>query len=443
MRASLTAGARAILFGAAAFVVATAAAQPAPEPLSPAEQRELETVALARARTQLLERISAMPLGSEHTVATWLMQDVDLDRALRLWVRSRPRHGNARTYGDQTCEADVRLEAADLAARLVELLEQHPQSAAPLRLTAEGIRSAARQWPSLQVTGRAELTRDAARGQPPGWEDVSHEGQELARGAATADAYAALLSEAGRLKMTATRRLDEFLGSSPPVRDAVRAELQRVAKTRVEFAPDQIAVVEARISLRDLIKILVRVYQEVYRGTEFEETDFSEMVLYAGTSELAATGLASPPLQTRLPPRPRTVDLDVPEWAATTLTAVGRYEPAEGEVSEAEARREAARLDGIDRLWQQLEKLVIQKDVTVAAFLSYHQELKPDVAVFLGGARAVGNPRTLPGGTVEVQVELPLRRLWEIVRRKMRLEEVEPPAEATSQPGEPPPGEDK
>jgi hypothetical protein len=49
----------------------------------------------------------------------------------------------------------------------------------------------------------------------------------------------------------------------------------------------------------------------------------------------------------------------------------------------------------------------------------------------LNGARVVTAPVALPAGGVEVKVELPLRRLWEIVRRGMKLEEVEPPPAAS------------
>ena len=91
------------------------------------------------------------------------------------------------------------------------------------------------------------------------------------------------------------------------------------------------------------------------------------------------------------------------------------------------AQERAARLDGIDKLRRKVEQLVIQEGATVSEFLAYHQDLKDDVVLFLSGARPKGQPRTLTGDSVEVEVEVPLRRLWEIVRRDMKLENVEPP----------------
>jgi hypothetical protein len=154
------------------------------------------------------------------------------------------------------------------------------------------------------------------------------------------------------------------------------------------------------------------------------------MALRAPQEELAATGLAAPPSAATQPVRAALLELDVPAWAATTLTAVGVYRPADGEMSADDARQDAARLDGAAQLWRSAEALRLQPDVTVATYLSYHQDLKGDVTLWLSGVRVTAASRALPGGGVEVRVELPARRLWEILRRKMRVEEVEPEPEA-------------
>jgi hypothetical protein len=402
-------------------------AQPVGPP-TPEEQRDLELVSLARARTELFTRVGALPIRQGVALADWLAGDVDLDRAVRRWVRQRPRFGSARHYSDAVCEVDVRVDPGELRDFLVKLMADYPEAASSRGIDAEALKAAASGWPVVWATGRVAQSRNLRSGQPAGWEDVSREGIELARSAATASAYQALLEKASQLKVTHARRLHEFLDSSKEVRAAVQVELQRAAKAKVEFAPDQVAVAEARVEMRDLLRILTRAHQEHYRGTEFEAADFREMALLARQEELTATGLGTPPSHTFLQARYEPIEFNVPTWVDTMLTAVGRYEhdPADGPADE-EAGREAARLDGLARLYRQIEQLVIQKDVTVAGFLGYHQELKDDVALFLSGTRAVSRPVVGPDGGVEVKVELPLRRLWEIIRRKMKLEEVEPP----------------
>lgn len=422
------------------FGACSASAGQAPVVLTPERQNELEQVALARARTELFGLISALPIRADLAVGDWLARDVDLDRAVRAWARARPRQGAARIYHDAVCEVDVLAEPAAVADMLLNLLEKYFATATPIGIDAGKLKSAARGWPLLWATGRVAYVKNLRVGQPVGWEDVTAEGVELARGAATAAALKALLLDAERLKVTNARRLREFLDSSPAVRDAVQAELQRAAKVKVDFAPDQVATAEARVSFRDLLRILTRVHQELYRGDDFEAADFREMALLAGQEDLVVTGLGTPPSHTFLNQRFTPVEYDVPDWANKTLSDVGRYHPAEGETSDEVARREAARLDAVARLARQVEQLVIQRDVTVAEFLGYHQELKDDVALFLSGTRVVSQPSSLRDGGVEVKVELPLRRLWDIVRRAMKREEVEPPESGTPEQHPSPPG---
>ena len=402
-----------------------AKAQPAAIP-GTAAQNVLQQVALGKARTELLARVRALPLTPELTIGGWLSADADLDRAARLWIRTQPRQGNARLYSDGVCEVDVCIRAEELGSRLVQLSEDYPSTAAARGVDADGVKSAARRWPTVWVTGRATLSRQVQPGQLPGWEDVTSEGIQLARRAAEDDACRALVEEAGRLKISQTRRLREFLDAGEAVRNAVYEALRREAAVKVEFETDQVATARVRIGIRELLRILTRVHEEHYKGDQFEAADFREMALLAGRDDLTASGLATPPERTIMRDRYATIELNAPAWAGQTRSAVGRYELPDNEPDKT-AQERAARLDGIDKLRRDIEKLVIQKGVTVSAFLGYHQDLKEDVVLFLSGARPKGQPRTLPGDAVEVEVEVPLRRLWEIVRRDMKLEEVEPP----------------
>jgi hypothetical protein len=411
-----------------------ACAQPAP---TPQQQKALEHICLAKARSEMFARVGGLRLREGVTIAEWLMRDADLDRALRLWVRTRPARGPIRLYTDAVGEVDVRVMPTELLPELLTLIQDYPSAASEARVDAGQATTATDKWPILWTTGRATVTKEMRSNQPPGWEDVDGEGTELARAAATADAQNALLAAVGRLKVSSARRVQEFLDSSDEVRQAVLAELQRAAKVKVDFAPDQVAVVEVRLGMRDLLRILTKVFQEHYHGDEFEAADFREMVLLAGQQDVVASGLATPPSESILRGRYEPIELDVPDWAAKTLSTTGRFAPGDGESPDAAALATAARLDGVAQLGRQLEQLVIQKTVTVAEFLGYHQGLKDDVALFLTGTRAISSPVALPGGGTAVKVELPLRRLWDIVRRDMKVEEVEPPPVGQGRSGEP------
>ncbi len=416
---------RAALLGAA---TAELVAQPAASP-TPGQQKEMEQVALARARTELLEQAASLPVFAGLTLSSWLRQDAEVERALRLWVRTLPRQGKFRFYScDAVCEADVRLEPGELCEKLAALLEDHPTVGQSLGIDGSKLKAAAANWPILWATGRCAAAAVSDTRRPPGWRDVTNEGLELARAAAIADAYQVLLSELGQLPLAQGRHLRDFLDSSAQVREAVQAELSRAAKVRVEFAPDQVAVGEVRIEMRDLLRILTRVCQEQYRGSEFEAADFRQMALSVQKTELIGTGLGVPPVRSLLRGRYQPVEYDRPAWTRECLVATGRYEPVDEEAPEPAARTEAARLDGIDQLYQRISRLELGNGITVADFLSYHQDLKDDVVLFLSGTRVISPATVDPAGGVEVKVELPLGRLWEILRTRMKLEEVEPPA---------------
>ncbi|MCK4341112.1 MAG: hypothetical protein KAY37_05235 [Phycisphaerae bacterium] len=410
------------------FTLVPASAQTAAWP-SAAQQKVLQQVALGQARTELFARLRALPAGRDVTVGDWLSGDIERERALRLWLRKQPRRGSPRLYSDGVCEVDASIQPEELREELLRLLEDYTTPATSPGVDSRSIKGLARRWPMVWATGRALLSRHARPDRAPGWEDVTSEGLVLARRAAEADAYHALLEEAGRLMVSDNRRLREFLQADDAVRAAVREALRRQAAVKVEYEPDQVAVARVRIGLRELLRILTRVHEEHYRGDQFEVADFREMRLRAAWDELTASGLAQPPPRTILRNRYEPIEYNTPSWATETVSAAGRYEPVDGESPDEAAKVAAARLDALDNLRRKVEQLVIQKGVTVGEYLGYHQDLKGDVVLFLSGARPAGRPRALPAGGVEVKVELPLLRLWEIVRRKMKQEEVEPPTE--------------
>lgn len=399
------------------------ASAPAPADLTPQQRGALERIALARARAALWDKLRAAPLAPDLTLGAWSARDLARDRAVRLWVRQQPAAGPARCYRDGVCEVDVRLEPQALALKLREL--QAVTVAGETPLPAAAFDAAAAHWPVFWGSGSAVAAEHATGPKPAGWEDVSFDGLEIARRAATADAVYALVAEAGRMKVTNALRLHQFLDSAPAVRDAVRSAIERSAAVNVTHAPDQVAVAEATLELTDLIRILSDVHQSAYAGDEFRASDFREMALIAGEGRLAAIGLAPPPSDTILRPAFRNLDLDEPPWAATTLRFSGLFQaPAGGPLPPA-AQLDAARLDGFDRARNEVEQLVVQGEVTVEQLLEFAPQLKDDVILFLSSARDVAAPRRTGDGGLELPLELPLRRLWEILGQALETVEVD------------------
>lgn len=401
-------------------------------PLTAAQQRIVERIARAAARTQVIADIRDLPLGRGASVGQWIDRNPDLDRALRLWARDLPAHGHPRIYSDGVCEVDVRVLPDAIVSKCREWLDAYPSTANKIDLTRRRLDSAAQSWPWIWATGRATLPRQRRASHPEGWESVSPAGVDRARDAAIRDALAALRSEVGRLTLGDGRRLDDFLNTSDAIGHAVQIGLERAADVQVEYEADQVAVATARVDVVDLVRLLTRAHEEHYSGSAIQVADFRAMATRVGRGMISGTGLATAPADATAQSQYAPIEYNAPKWAGNTIEAAGRFvSPAATEVT-GTLRIEAARLDAIDNLRRQIMSLAIQQDVTVAQFAAIHGELKPDIVLFLSGARIVGRPRLLGDGITEVRVELPMHRLWEIVRRKMALEEVEPPQSSDS-----------
>jgi hypothetical protein len=410
-----------VLVGLYGAGVVTAAA-----PLSTSQRAQCERLALARARSVLLAQVQAAPLPDGRTIGTWVTEHPPLDRALRAALRERPRTGALRVYSDGTVEADASLMPAELRTLLTDLQQRYPPAAERM-LAPRVLAVAAERWTPLWSTGVAVPAEGGDGDRPPGWDDITPEGVEVTRRAAAADARSALLDEARGLRVTAARRLADFLDSTPAVQQAVAAALERHVVIRVTTEPDQVAVATAELPLTTLIGLLTDVHRELDTTGDFHAADFREMALHATQSHLRAAGLATPPERYRLKAPPRDLELDRPEWAGQSFAAVGRYAPEPGETPPDEAVRvAAARTDALDQLRRHAEGLVVQDGTTVSALLGTQRALKDDVILWLSGARLTAVSAARDTAAVEVRVVLPAERLWQIMQRGMQRVEITP-----------------
>lgn len=271
-----------------------------------------QRLALARARTDLLEQVRKLPLSDGRSIRAWAATRVEFDRALRRWIRRQPPHGAARARADGQCEIEVLLTPEALRDQL--LVRRTPPDSLPADLPAAGM------WPTLRATGRALPGERVPADCPAGWEDVTPEGRRLAEQAALAEAHHALLEQAGRVRVTPAYRLRDFLNSSPAVRDAVLRAISQQSTPEVCFDPGQVCVARVRLAVPSLVRILMRVHADQYEGDVFKTADFRDLAVRADRGELSADGLAPPPNRTILgnPAPPRAKAAATQPTAATT-----------------------------------------------------------------------------------------------------------------------------
>lgn len=409
-----------------------------PDEMSAAEREFLESLALARARTKLIGRMETLPLAGNLTVGRWASQNIGRERRMRFWARSLPRIGPVRLYSDASCDVDVSLSPSALADAILKIAAAEGRTETGVSI--DEVRAVAASWPELWASGSSELFEMTSLHAPAGWEDVSAEGIVLAEQAAVADAVHALLEKAGGLRVTAARRLKTFLDSEgiyEPVFQAVKS----AAKVVVEATPEQLAVARIDIGMTEFIRILTEVHQAHYRGSDFHAPDFRDMTLSNNEPKLDAVGLAVPPERHRLRERTSPSKMDQPAWVEQTLSATGRCLPSTSDQIAYEERIESARIEAFESLRREAQALVVSGNVTVGLFLESHAELQDDFALFLSGARlrvvhSGESASTASEGTVFVQADLPLARLWKIVTRGVKSSEADSPSKARPAEGE-------
>jgi hypothetical protein len=387
-----------------------------------AQQKVAADVARGRARAALWQQVRSLPLTSGRTLGDVLAAEENLSREFRLWIRSRPATGTPRYFRDGVCEVNVGLTPEELGDFLSRALQEQRLSGDIL--TPGVLRAAQRRWTPLWGLGAADVATLSDGPQPPGWENVSADGVLYTRRAAEQDALAALLEELGRLTLDGRRTVADFYAADAGVRPALMIALRGAVQMRVEFGGDQLAVAEASVGMRDVLAALQSVVAGLTDPGDFSPADFRGMVMRAGRDTLAAVGFAAPAADEIRPPGRALREFNAPDWAKGTLRATGTYSPPDGARPPLAVRVTAARLLAIDALRAKVHALFIQDGVTVAQFLAYHQAVKPDVVMMLSGAQVTSTPRERADGSVEVEVARPARRLWELLRRYMRLEEV-------------------
>jgi hypothetical protein len=407
---------------------ALAAQQAKQVELTAGDRMVLERLALGRARARMQRLVRLLPFADGQSLGAWLAGHPSIDRSMRVWTRARTATQRPRFYTDGVCEVDVTVAPAELAQALRELFKE---DAAPAD-AADIVRRAARQWPYLWSTGAAAVSERAHTRKPVGWEDVTIDGMALARRAAIDDALDQLIASAGRLKLGESRMLSVFIDASAAVTKAVRDGIAREVTISTQLAPDQTAEAAATLTLDSLVRVLTEAHTAYYRGDRFSASDFRALKRSAAPREFKVTGLGLPPADHVIRRGFHPLELDAPDWASRALHTTGIWTDDFRTAAPLppDQRIVFARLIGMDALRQQVESLVIQKDVTVERFLLFHPELKGDVLTAITAARPVTDPQPTPDGGISIEIELPLRRIWDTVKRGMRRVELdEPPSE--------------
>lgn len=262
-----------------------------------------------------------------------------------------------------------------------------------------------------------------------GWEGVTAHGFAVAEESAREDALVRLAQRVGLLRISAARRVAEFVSTSPVVGEKLRRRYPGVAFSSPGYSADQICSVRASVSLADVIARLKALNNQHGDG-RFRGRDFDRIAMLNPVETLVVVGQGVPSLGDvpRLGRR-RVVGI-VPSWSGLTHGEVGHGRaPAtqRGTVAGKLMAARRARADARGKLAEYARGLPLPggHGATVGRHIDRRPGLSVSFQVWLGQARTVHTRWKIDGSAV-VEIEAHLRPLWEMVaahRGRRPLEE--------------------
>lgn len=408
-------------------------------------QAVAEQSALADAYRQLYRKIADLSPDGKATLGDTIVSSSAVTIELRRLISQAQRVGRTRFYGNGDAEADLRLPLKPVFEGLAKFIAAEQLNT--LRVPDGGAILQRLGSDHLMVTGRGrsptqdELTgppgwpgaKDAGDLPPAGWADVNPSGFKAAQRAAELDAGEHLVRMIGQLKTERSRAVADLLAAEPILANGLRQSFDGVKVTLPEWLPEQVCRVHAEVTVRAAVDRLRQLRAQPNSKSDATEAEIESIARLAGIDRLRAVGYGLPPTSAIRRPRLAAVDVDEPEWAGRSLrVSSSGTMPKGGQPSEdraVEIATQDARIAAQLKLAEQIDVLQLPGGASAASVLDAHEELAEDILKLLSAAQVVEGPTIdRKNRRVTLTLELPLRRLWLILRQAMTS------VEATTQP---------
>jgi hypothetical protein len=410
----------------------------AKDQLAPADHKArdfAERAAYGQAIRQLIEDVFALKITNTETLGDLVGAQEQMDAELRFFIAAAQRIGPARRFSDGACEVDVRLTVDELADTVQHLASKYLQDP-PIRLSADAVREAA-DGDYLWATGTAdeppaEQLADAEQ-IPRGFEALMPSAPDLARQAAELDAFTRLARSLARHSRLPSIGADHLA-------DLLMANATGIAVSQVTFHPGAICTLRIAVTPERAEQVVREAGADLSAAARSQWLDSLRRTTQGEAME--ATGYGVPPAGAWRTPRELWLYADPPSWHTHTLrlTATVRLSNAEHAAGDLQAMAaDAARIEGIRRFAEQVDALTLPDGIGVATFLVAHPEMAEDVAMFLSSARTLSAPSyDADAATATVQMELPLGRLWRVLKARMVFATADQAAPTTAGEGDQP-----
>jgi hypothetical protein len=385
--------------------------------------------ALADAYRNLAERVKGLKIDSQTYVRDFVALSDNIRTDLDTFLKGAEVL-NVIYMPDGLCEVEVGITVTKLVTELKRIKKQHhflghwktiyfdkvSEYYTKAMITARG-----QGLPRSQAMAGTATASGVTAG-IPGWEGVSTRGRLMAERAALVDAYRMLSERIMGLRIDSQTYVRDFVAESDQIRTDLDTYIKGIRPSSpYRYLPDGICEVDVEVSVRTVVKELItirkriRYWQNVrYKTIKLEsiETLYPKKIIEATGSGVAPSKYSNADPGTAVAP-----SRDLPAWAQSSLSATGTGVAPDG-TKGTEARimaERAAKLDAMRNLTEKVYGVKVDAVTTVRDYVTEHDNVKAEVDRFLSGA-AVTNTRYLSDGSVEVEVETPMRGVWVVVR---------------------------
>ncbi len=415
------------------FLVIGIGTAPAQAPLSPGQEKLMaKRAAQVDAYRKLMEEIKGLRIDSSTYVRDYVAESDQIATSLDDFMKGLKIDGVPRYMPDGTCEVDVKVTLKQIMQCLKRIHMEYPSGRkysfdrmgeytkkTVFKATGVGVP------PGQKVEALPPKGTDYKTAGIPGWENVTPQGRLLAERGALTDARRNLAETVKGLRITGNTYVKDFVVESDQVQTRLNTFINGIKESSpYRYIPDGICEVEVEVTIQDVIKELNTLRQRYIVGfpprSIFRDIKFEKIVDWAPPKVIRASGSAAVPARGYRKASGSNPHSSPPPWAGKTVKATGtgvQKEGEEGTLARLNAER-AAETIARRNLVEKIYGVRIDARTTVQDYVTTGDEVKAKVNRYLAGAKVVGEPRTMPDGTVEVTVELSLNGLWKIVAQE-------------------------
>lgn len=366
--------------------------------------------ARADALRQLAESVQGVRISSTTTVKDFVTESDRIQASFdEMLLKGVDQVGEPRFSPDGICEVTLNLSLDRLILGLQEICGTHGSRKLDARQIEQMRHTSGSRVFTATGSGAMATAAVVPAIQADFWNHVTPQGKLMAQRAAQVDAYRNLGEAIQGVRISSSTTVQDFVAVSDEIRLAFNGfvrGVQFVGEPR--YKAEGICEVTAEVNLSDLNSFLSSACRQHYCGDRWNAQSFQEMSRY-GSGVIRATGAGVPPARyVRVYPspfpNPPTPVPTYPDWANRTLQATGSGQS-----------RDAAEMEAYRRISQQVLTLKIDARTDIQDFVNQNSACAGQISNFIRGARITAERVNQWNRSVEVDMELELRPLWQII----------------------------